>query len=177
MQHLQLTVGNIRELLSLQCLDDGKHAKQAPHGTKIGGCRTCQSCLPYWSIRFLDWKHINFDSLWSFANVFWHSPCARENQCPRYCGTICWASAGSLDPGVHYTIGAVGSTALLRGYWSLPTWLRNGINNPATCQILFWLNTAWMDEWMHGLVDEWMHGLADEWLNGWMVEWLKIFQK
>ena len=41
MQHLQLTVGNIRELLSLQCLDDGKHAKQAPHSTKTGGCRTC----------------------------------------------------------------------------------------------------------------------------------------
>ena len=41
MQHLQLALGNIRELLSLQCLDDGKHAKQAPRGSKIGGCRTC----------------------------------------------------------------------------------------------------------------------------------------
>ena len=41
MQHLQLTVGNIRELLSLQCLYDGKQAKQAPHSSKTGGCHTC----------------------------------------------------------------------------------------------------------------------------------------
>ena len=65
MQHLQLTVGNIRELLSLQCLDDGKHAKQVPHSLtalrSVGAAHVNPACHTDPFV-YLDRKHINFDS-------------------------------------------------------------------------------------------------------------------